>query len=107
MEPQLLIFAISVYLLYSFYENIKVYKHITKCFTKETKRKHNYITRLKAQILPKSLWINSVEGEYVSNLVEANQYWQYYFKRLLVATGVLFTVLFLIALPSIYYLLTH
>ena len=107
MEPQLLIAAITIYLLYSFYENIKVYKHISKCFTKETKNTHNYITRLKAQILPKSLWINGVEGEYVSNLVEANQYWKNYFKRLLVATGIFFTTLVIIALPSIYYLLTH
>jgi hypothetical protein len=107
MEPQLIIGTIVIYLIYSTYENIKTSNKVSKCFTKEVKKKHNFITRLKVQILPKSFWMDSVKSEHKHALIKANQYWQSSFKRLIVATGIFITALFIIALPSIYYLLTH
>ena len=107
MEPQLFIGAIVIYLIYSTYENIKTSNKVSRCFTKEVKKKHNFITRLKVQLLPKYFWINSVKGEHVPKLLKANQYFQNSLKRLMVATGVFITALVIIASPSIYYLLTH
>ncbi len=107
MEPLLIVGTIVIYLIYSMYENIKTSNKVSKCFTKEVKKKHNLITRLKVQLLPKSFWMDSVKGEYVPNLIKANQYWQHSLKRLIVATGVFITALVIIASPSIYYLLTH
>jgi len=107
MESQLIIGAIVIYLIYSTYENIKTSNHVSKCFTKEVKNKHNFITRLKVQVLPKSFWIDSIKSEHVPALIKANQYWQNSFKRLMVATGIFITALFIITLPSIYYLLTN
>ena len=107
MEPQLFIGAIVIYLIYSTYENMKTSNKVSKCFTKEVKKKHNFITRLKVQFLPKSFWIDNVKGEYVPNLIKANQYGQSSLKRLIVATGIFVTALVIIASPSIYYLLTY
>ncbi len=81
--------------------------YVTKCFTKEIRNEQNYITRVKALILPQSMWIENVSGEYVSNLVKANIYYQNYIKRAIISFGLFAIALFLIASPSIYYLLTH
>ena len=107
MDVYLLIATIIIFAIFAIYEQIKASMYVTKCFTKEMRNKHNYITRVKALMLPKSMWIENVSGECVSNLVKANQHYQNYIKRAFISFGIFATTLFLIASPSIYYLLTH
>ncbi len=107
MDVYLFIAALTIFVIFSIYENIRASLYVSKCFTKETKNEHNYITRVKVLVLPKSKWIDTVNGEYVSNLVKANKCWQNYFKRLFVSMGIFIIVILMIASPSIYYVLTH
>ena len=81
--------------------------YVSKCFTKEMRNEHNYITRVKALMLPQSMWIKDISGEYASNLIKANIYYQGYIKRAIISFVIFAVALFIIASPSIYYLLTH
>jgi len=107
METYLLIATITVFIIYSLYEQIKASLYVSKCFTKEVKSEHGYLVRVKSLILPKSRWLNDVKGIYVPNLVRANECWQKYMKRAFISFGVFIIVLLIFASPSIYYLLTH
>lgn len=107
MDIYLLIATIIIFIIFALYEQIKASMYVTKCFTKEMRDQHNYFTRVKALMLPKTMWFDSVSGEYVTNLVKANTYYQNYIKRALISFIIFAFVLFLIASPSIYYLLTH
>ena len=89
------------------YEQIKASMFVTKCFTKEVRDEHNYFTRVKALMLSKVMWIDNVSGEHVTNLVKANNHYQSYIKRAIISFCIFAAILFLIASPSIYYLLTH
>ena len=107
MSAYLLITAFVVFVIYYVYANIKAMIYASKCFTEETKQEHNFPARLKALLLPKSMWLDKTEGKYVSNLLKANKYWQHHIKMMFASIGMLFTAIFIIMLPDIYYLLTH
>ena len=107
METYLLIATIITFLIYSLYEQIKASLYVSKCFTKEVKSEHSYIVRVKALMLPKSMWLNDVKGIHIPNLVKANECWQNYLKRAFISFGIFVIVLLIFVSPSIYYLLTH
>ena len=102
-DAYLLIFSFIVFAVYFLYANTKALIGVSKCFTDETRKVHNFKARLKALMLPKSMWIDDVKGEHVPNLLKANEIWQQHTKLVFASIGALFTIIFIIMLPNIYY----
>jgi len=70
MDAYLLIIAFIIFAIFAIYKNTKALFYMSKCFIKETRQEHDFPTRLKALMLPKSMWINKTKGKYTGVLPE-------------------------------------
>jgi hypothetical protein len=107
MENYLFYLIFGVFTCFTLYEQTKASSFISKCLTKEARKEQSFIICQKALWLPKPMWINDVTGDYVANLVKANECWQKHIKKTLISFCILFVVIILVLSPSIYYLFTH
>ena len=97
-----MIVTFATFSIFSGIDLIRSSLQLSKYLNKATRNEHNYVTRVKALLLPKRWWINDVEGAYVQNLVNANACSARYLKRLFISIIIYGVALLLIIIPNLY-----